>query len=747
MSSHIARFCAFSALLLVQSAAAAEDVEAALADDEECARPELGVEGRCALNALQKRIAKVGGDQEEVAGSETETASSGHPTLKLELFRAMRKTDLKHGFANVDMGTVGGVINYLHTDVGWLKSQPIGSTSKVSLACLSESVQAPRLEEVHHHVVPLRKVLAFSALLLVQPAAAAEDVEAALADDEECAQPEIGVEGRCALNALQKRIAKVGGDQEEVAGSETETASSGHPTLKLELFRAMRKTDLKHGFANVDMGTVGGVINYLHTDVVGEHVGDYNGYKPLIGSESRINGVEVVVGVNAHVRNPDSAISAVGHHVDFARSAHFIEGEATGPAYNWNFGDIVGVQKGADRRWPFAEPYYRFSLSGFCPNLKFPQKRSGAIKAARLFREQEAGELSAGGRRRRRHVGVCMTYSNQFNQPFGKVLKGGLCPNGTEPGRMPTGAPGCVYTYERPTREAVVELDDLVGITKEDCGGRLCRDWQDFRNHCTNRRYHRQFNYKSRRRYSTVLRSHKCVEYDIHKACAKSCSSPACRQVSPHKRELGLPFWHGRCSAHMNAQRAERLAAAFGIYSAGKAHQLQRSPNGETCLSSTSSLCHPDAKTGGKYCTRLWGGVCQPCYVPGANATYLKAKTTPMCPWSIFRYTGDYHSANSKPVCSSNLPEDLCCLYTSTCNTTLTSDPLPLTDDGFAYVSSKQDTKAMVAFLERAAYDAFAANVTDAEKLERIAYWQWGLSPIPGKTLEKVMKLVKHYLI
>jgi len=581
----------------------------------------------------------------------------------------------------------------------------------------------------------LKGMFALVAAFAAVPCIASEDVQdldaAAFADDDVCVGASGGNQTQCALNALQRRTA-----------THAMASSKGHPTIRLEMFRAMARKDLRHEFANVDMATPAGVMNYLHTDVVGEHVGDYGGYQPQIGTKERLNGVDIVAGVHAHVKNPDSAIAAVGNYVDFALSAHFITGEATGPAYNWNFGDIVGAQKGDDPRWPYADPWYRYSLSGFCPNLKWNQKKLGAKKAAQLFRDSEKSEHSVGGRRRRRTAGLCMTYSNQFGLPYGEVLRGGLCPNGTLPGKMPNGTAGCVYTYEQPEESSVVNLDELVGITEQKCGDRNCLNWMDFRRHCSSRQFHRKFNYKSRRRYNTVLRTRTCVEYDIHKACAKDCSSRACQKVPAHRRELGLPFWKGRCSAHMNALRSERLAEAFGIVSAGKTHQLQQSPGGETCLSSSSMLCKPNTTEGGMYCTRLWGGVCQPCYVPGTMVEYPKSDEAPMCPWSTFKASGDYRTAPMQPKCASDKPSDLCCLYTSTCNSTLTSN---VTEDGFAYASSLQDNEAMVAFLTRAVNEVLSKDVEDTERLAKLAYWQWGLSPT-GKTLTGVMDFLKKYL-
>eukprot|EP00415_Alexandrium_ostenfeldii_P000267 UN0267 len=204
----------------------------------------------------------------------------------------------------------------------------------------------------------------------------------------------------------------------------------------------------------------------------------------------------------------------------------------------------------------------------------------------------------------------------------------------------------------------------------------------------------------------------------------------------------------------MNAMRVERLAMHLGLATAGKTHQLLRetTPKG-TCLSGNRfEICKPTANMGGPYCTRLWGGVCQTCYIPGAKKEYedLNDVQQPMCPWNLFDATADYAKAAAKPKCASASPGDLCCLYTGTCNKTLTAEPLPITEDGFAVVSSKQDTKAMVEYLRRAASVAYGAEIDEPRKLaklKKIAYWQWNLAPIKGKTLKSVMAMVKHYFV
>mmetsp|Transcript_118680 Transcript_118680/g.361016 ORF Transcript_118680/g.361016 Transcript_118680/m.361016 type:complete len:625 (-) Transcript_118680:92-1966(-) len=617
-------------------------------------------------------------------------------------------------------------------------------------------------------------VLCVASSLLAVPASASEEppepdfTPSALAADDACV---VDGDGQCALSALQLRGGKMLGGQAESPGSAAGTsaedvaaesarqsdaqspsdvalaASASHAPVHFAMFRAMHHTDLNYSFANVDMASIEGILNYLHTDVVAEHAGDYAGYSRVIRVSARVNEIDAIVKVNTMVKNPDSLLdSPAAEFVDFAPSAHFIEGEATGPQYNWNHGDIVGAQRADDPRYPTLDPFYRFSLSGYCPNLKFPQKEQGARAAERAHAAAENTAASHG--RRRRSTPKCMTYADTGNlRPlYGQVLKGGLCPNGTSPGATPTGMPGCVYTYQPP--RAILRLDELVGITAEDCGHRPCRNWEDFRRHCTNRHYRQKFNYAAnRRRYGTHLRSPVCVEYDIHKACARSCSSRACQQVPPDEREIGLPFWKGRCSALHNARRAERLAQAFNISGATTAHRLMAGMPGETCVTSASpTMCRPTPNTGGMYCTRAWGGVCQPCYIPNTVEVFPNASSTPVCPWRVLTERGDYSDPALHPNCTSNLPRDLCCLYRGTCNATFASDPATLTEDGFAFVASKQDTGAMTEFLVRAAQDALAVNVTDTESLSVFAYWQWGLAPVTGASYADTVERMRGHV-
>ena len=79
---------------------------------------------------------------------------------------------------------------------------------------------------------------------------------------------------------------------------------------------------------------------------------------------------------------------------------------------------------------------------------------------------------------------------------------------------LPSGHSGCVFSYGDAEK---LMIDDVVGITNVDCGGRNCVDWKDFRDHCTVNEYKQKFDSAG-----NVVRVSHCVEYDIHPQCAHS---------------------------------------------------------------------------------------------------------------------------------------------------------------------------------------------------------------------------------
>ena len=173
------------------------------------------------------------------------------------------------------------------------------------------------------------------------------------------------------------------------------------------------------------------------------------------------------------VRNSDLSMHG-SPFMDFQQFVTYDRGVATNPSQLpliHEKGDFVGMQPGCalgrcDPRYPSDVPYLWFSVGNWCPNLPF---------------EEKGGRASPNPQ--------CLT------GPGGGYLAGGLCPGGRDddnvvPVAEPTGQPGCAYSYGR---SELVRLDEVAGIGGEDCGGRSCHHWMDFRWNCTNPDLRRRF--------------------------------------------------------------------------------------------------------------------------------------------------------------------------------------------------------------------------------------------------------------
>jgi len=397
--------------------------------------------------------------------------------------------------------------------------------------------------------------------------------------------------------------------------------------IKLDLYRALRAADTRKSFENEDFASLPGVMSYIQTEVVAEHSScntDYGKKKPD-RRRSRCHKIDSIVQARFYVKNPDKLIDKVGsidHLVDFGWHNAFSNGEAMLEGKQIKkYGDFVGARRHRDGRFPTTVPNYWFSLSGPCPNRIWKKK----------FKKR--GHPSSGLRR------GCAKYLHKYLHKSG-YIKGGLCP-----GTLPTGKAGCSYNYVLPSASDLVNLDELAGITREDCGKRKCKDWGDFRKNCTNKAYKRRFNY-NRRRDVTVEHSKVCVEYDVHWQCAGNWDAEECHEIPEDKREIGLPYWRGRGLTLPNMQRIEQLAGLFGIQGARTRHNLVADSvraNFSTCLvGDEDHMCHPQLNEGGMYCSRQWAGVCQPCYVPGTAEVYSRAQEDPACPWTFFEDNKDY---------------------------------------------------------------------------------------------------------
>lgn len=518
------------------------------------------------------------------------------------------------------------------------------------------------------------------------------------------------------------------------------------PVLTFDAYRAVSKGQLSAEISNNNAANIPGLLNYLHTQVIIEHGLDTmkNG-APTESRVDRMSSISHLYRARFHVKNTDLVLtSPTVANVDFNAGVDFEFGEATtvavaGLTYKWDYGDFVGVRQEAEKNYAADSPLFWYSFSGFCPNLKWQDKWLDYNHTVPNKK--------------------CVTYKDE-----GGYIKGGLCPKGTMPGAMPTGTQGCVYTYEPPRLKTndVISLDQLVGITKEDCGGgRQCRDWIDWRKNCANSTYRRKFNYHEtkaaqRRGRASVEATEVCVEYDIHPDCVDDCKSTACRKVPESQRELGLPFWRGRCDEAANRLRTEQVAAAFGVPMATTAHTLSF-PEVQMIVPSCTALvskedtpnCIPNPNFGGPYCTRVWSNSCMQCKIPNTAEKYLaqgtpttKLDNPPLCPFDILT-TSDY-VGSAKPECKSNAPRDFCCIYARSCNATISSDAsfAPLDDDGFAFVASKKDTLQMETFLTRVIADAISpfATITDTAGFAQIAYNSWGLTPANIPRLDKIIK-------
>eukprot|EP00428_Durinskia_dybowskii_P034309 CAMPEP_0170262948 /NCGR_PEP_ID=MMETSP0116_2-20130129/31357_1 /TAXON_ID=400756 /ORGANISM="Durinskia baltica, Strain CSIRO CS-38" /LENGTH=512 /DNA_ID=CAMNT_0010514017 /DNA_START=54 /DNA_END=1590 /DNA_ORIENTATION=- len=491
----------------------------------------------------------------------------------------------------------------------------------------------------------------------------------------------------------------------------TATAAHHGEVLELDLFRAMPQVGIgKWPLQNFNLASEAGVIKYVHTEVIAEHI---------LGSPERTTrkyGVDAIARIRFKIRNPGSLLSPSNHlvtQVDFGPFVTYDSGVATNPQtqeFIKDHGGYVGVQLQADHRWPYDAPYFWFSVTGFCPNVRYdevPMTRDTYVEAQGR-RERKCTAIA--DEAKCRSAGVCdlrlqaidvapqcLNHSSTGGV-VGKVL-GGLCSGGMEDlSVVPTGEPDCTYSYGKADKLLV---DTVTGLLDEDCGGRKCEDWLDFRRHCTNTTYRQKFDLVTKRAVPFKY----CIEYDIHPFCEADCFSTACQALPEEEKELGLPFWRGKCDARSNARRAGHLWDVFAKQvDAGKvsANLMPTDQDRNTCVHETPGVCTPAPGQGGSYCTRQWAGVCSNCFIPGTREVW-RATHFPHCPYDVLA-ASDYAGRFPAPRCASRLPRDLCCLYTRDCAVRASSaEDAPLDEDGFALVASWGNTSAMAAFLARAA--------------------------------------------
>lgn len=565
---------------------------------------------------------------------------------------------------------------------------------------------------------------------------------------------------------------------------------------EIYMYRATKDpTKNPYVMENVDMADLVGAMKYVHSEVIAEHT------ISIPDRTARKYNIDTIARWRVLVQNP-GVITGMNQapmiFADFGPFITFDYGQATNEEPRKlleRLGDFVGAQQNSGDGFVYDEPYFWFSLPGFCPNLPYrctngwtdPDQGGGekcehepAIHTAMcLAPPNKPGPCPSKGTREKPRFIEGNRRVSCTPVPFGTVLQGGLCGSHTgktEDVRLqePAGIPGCVYSYD-PKEVTEVKLDDLVGLKNEDCGGRMCKNWLDFRNACTNKAYKQKF---ENTMPPEVRQTDFCVEYDIHPACARSCTDPACLEVAEDKRELGLPFWKGRCNAAANRERMEGLAHLFGVPGALDKHQVLQPPTKDfqvqICDRSIDGFhpggmakgtlqCKPntpmDLFGGGPFCTRAWGGVCRTCRIEGMKHEFPD-KAQPACPLDVLK-PAEYakkvplHCKNGA-CCLSNKPSEKCCLYFDTCHIKLADVPaaitgktadgkyeVPLDEELAELVDAKHDTAVALSFLKRVASEF--GNVKDADieakvpELTKLAYKSWGTAPKVGSAdlLEK----------
>jgi len=519
--------------------------------------------------------------------------------------------------------------------------------------------------------------------------------------------------------------------------------ATNNPVVELFMYRAQEfDGETPYAMENVNMADLPGVIQYIHREIIAEHTIGAVDRRTGAARAARKYDISAILRYRFLIKNPDT-LSGVS--MDFNGYVTFDFGQASNRQQWHDFtdhGDFVGAQAQSNTHVPFNDPYYWFSLSGFCPNLPFtssaittlcpenPQTLSGTCSS-----KEESKNFGCATNTDGRTMDKCLCYSD------GSVVWGGLC--GADESRsppseiqVPTGGRGCTYSYD-PHPESI-NIDELVGIKAETCRGQPCADWADFRENCDNSQYKRAFT-----ALGGIKRVSYCVEYDIHPDCAQlGCDHPTCQRVGDDY-ELGLPFWKGRCSGRDNAGRAEAASELFGVEHAASSHLITVPSSADyldvSCNRTSSLECSPNMLFGEGYCTRAWSGICTSCRITGT--THQTANTVPpYCPWSVAGSTSEYeHTLHGGRWCKSDLkPSEMCCLYSDSCSIKRADvpamvDTMPLDDDSLALVLSTSDTDTIHTYLTRIATELLGVTAADLEakavELTEEAYWAWGDKP------------------
>mmetsp|Transcript_55232 Transcript_55232/g.103555 ORF Transcript_55232/g.103555 Transcript_55232/m.103555 type:complete len:645 (-) Transcript_55232:74-2008(-) len=503
----------------------------------------------------------------------------------------------------------------------------------------------------------------------------------------------------------------------------------------VDMYRAMQKP--KGGketnpVSNNNLADVMGVLRYVHQEVIVEHVaGDPE-------RTSRKYNIDSFAHYRMKVRNPDSILKDPSKLAmpGFGRYGAFDYGVATSLDLLESVvanGDYVGISKEDSPQINFTHPWYWFSVDGECPNLPwqcvkpFPECTAQAppTKPSPCDPDGCAGKQDKDAQTCSSdpHFSdptdtdtarqCCLHYSKYPD----KVIMGGLCNSSAQ---EPTGDIGCVYNYQALGSKDFIMIDDLNGVTSMPCGSRgsrKCTGWKDWRDNCYDpekkfkKRFHCNDCTTTKSTWNvSIQETGYCVEYDLHPYCQQTqdlCKDPRCMALKPEEKETGLPFWQGKCDVRHNQRRAEAVATFFLGDAVKYNHWLvdkdamDASPACASKDTSVPNQCTPNPD-GGPYCTRLFGGVCSTCYIPGTDPPYPDPTSQPMCPWSTLQEKGNTPPTETK--CKSDDPLQLCCLYglgsCSGVNGTDGSDA-ELTARGYLLVARMMDNKEMVKFAAR----------------------------------------------
>lgn len=421
-------------------------------------------------------------------------------------------------------------------------------------------------------------------------------------------------------------------------------------------------------------------------------------------------------------------------------------------------GDIVGVNLGEfpavncvayDTRW------YWYSVSGYCPNLPWNCIRGDeTARTCRSKSETQPQWCDHGCDQKQAldQAGTCNASGHDPLRPFtdpdesgaaprecclnyldgSGPVKGGHCP----PGQEPTGENGCVYQYDDLTERDMVVLDELTGITGMSClqdgEERLCRDWNDFRKHCKDKKeFGKQFSLEGE-----IVETSFCTEYDIHPYCMRpmGCADPACQQLPQDTVELGIPFWRGKCNITANRMRVEAVAQKVLGSQPDKHLVADTTLNNPPC-NEDNRICIPTF-SGEPYCTRIWAGLCSVCRIPGVQNAVVNS-SLPYCPYDINKEKG--MDLVDGTQCQTTLPSDLCCLYevaggcvepTTARRLRGDSDNITLDDFLIAHARSARAKSSgpMVELMKRAVAATGVRTECDSSMREFV-YFHWAYQP------------------